>query len=109
VLLLDGSHPAGLIFPIAQALFGAWLVAAAWRSRAVSDARSIPLDRIASIDEIAPLPGRRGHFLVYFDDEGGRRRRRLVMLPRHETASEAEAQFEAAVEVLRAAVPAHHA
>lgn len=99
-LLLDPSHFAGIIFPIAQTLFGFWLVSAAWRGRQVSDATAIGLDRIASIDENAPLPGRRGHFVVHFED-GGRRRRRLVMLPDHASAQEAETAFDAAAAVLR--------
>lgn len=102
-LFLDGSHFAGIIFPVAQTLFGFWLVAAAWRGRRVSDATSIRLDRIVSVDENAPLPGRRGHFMVHFTDDQGRRRRRLVMLPQSADAAEAEAAFETASAVLREA------
>ncbi|MEE4302186.1 MAG: hypothetical protein V2J24_22290 [Pseudomonadales bacterium] len=102
-LFLDASHFAGIIFPVAQTLFGFWLVSAAWRGRRVSDATSIRLDRIASVDENAPLPGRRGHFMVHFTDDEGRRRRRLVMLPEHADAAAAEAAFETAAAVLREA------
>lgn len=103
VFFLDASHMAGIIFPIAQTLFGFWLVSAAWRGRLVSDATSIALDRIESIDENAPLPGRRGHFMVHFRDDGGRRRRRLIMLPDHDSAQDAEVAFRTAVDVLREA------
>lgn len=103
IFFLDASHFAGIIFPIAQTLFGFWLVSAAWRGRRVSDATSIPLGRIESVDENAPLPGRRGHFVVHFTDDEGRRRRRLVMLPEHAASDEAEAAFRAAADVLREA------
>lgn len=103
VFFLDASHFAGILFPIAQTLFGFWLVSAAWRGRRVSDASTIRLDRIAAIDENAPLPGRRGHFMVHFQDDEDRRRRRLIMLPDHASAQDAEAAFEAAAGVLREA------
>ena len=103
VLMLDASHPAGLVFPIAQALFGSWLLFAAWRSRGVSEATAIPVERISAVDEVAPYPGRRGHFVVHFRDEDDRRRRRLLMLPDFDSAQAAEDAWNEAAALLRAA------